>query len=506
MQTRIRISDMLFICVILILVTSACSTPATPTSAPPTALPVMPTASPLAPTLVPAQPTASLTPTTVSPTRSPQTLPTAPPPTQTALPKDARGFSIVETEHAIILAQPGVSPSRAQEVGKQFEIGYQVVAESLAASEKRPRLYVYRAEEDLFQDLIVNWKYGEWFKNMRAIPRMNRDYEMWIPPLPRGDAWFIAHEYSHRIIEQIAGVNSQFSYKWLDEGFAEYVGARALEKQSANDARIKSQAKLDLVISAQKTSTLIHLRDMTTEEQLVKLIERDSKLAYAQAAIVVEFLISQSGTAQIKNLLGLVGKGTPFPDAFQKTYSVTIDEFEKQFFDQVAKLGGPTETDACMTIDGRANDWQTFKPLIVDNPYAPIAREADVRQVFAVTCKTNLYLMIVVDSAANASTAVTFALEVDTNGDDKAEYQPGFDRTRAWLWNLKGTGYADMQKNMTELTSKDYKVAVGEVVEFMLPLRLLDNSLSPRIRVYTFVGGQMANRQTAWGTVPPLDH
>lgn len=505
MQTRIRSSSASLATIVLILLTSACSTNVPPTLAPSTVMPVLPTSSPLAPTLVPAQPTASLTSTTVSPTTVSQTLPTVPPPTQTAFPKDTRGFSMVETEHATVLAQPGVSPSRAQEVGKQFEIAYQVVAQDLASTEKRPRLYVYRSEDDLFQDLITNWKYGEWFKNTRAIPRMNRDYEMWIPPLPRGDAWFIAHEYSHRIIEQIAGVGSQFNYKWLDEGFAEYAGFRALAQLSPGEAKTKWQAKSDLVMNAQRTAMLIHFRDMTTEEQLVKIIERDSRLAYAQSGMAVDYLINQRGVTTVKNLLGLVGKGTLFPDAFQKTYNFTVDEFEKQFFDQVAKLGGSTETDACLTIDGQANDWQTFKPLIVDSMYAPIAREADVRQVFAVTCKTNLYLMIAMDGAANASTAVTFAIEVDTNGDDKAEYQPGFDRTRAWLWNLKGTGYADMQKNMTELSSKDFKVGVGEVVEFMLPLRLLDNSPSPRIRVYTFVGGQMANRQTAWGTVPPLD-
>lgn len=113
MQTRIRSSSASLATIVLILLTSACSTNVPPTLAPSTVMPVLPTLSPLAPTLVPAQPTTLLTPTTVSPTTVPQTLPTVPPPTQTASPKDTRGFSMVETEHAAVLAQPGVSPSRA---------------------------------------------------------------------------------------------------------------------------------------------------------------------------------------------------------------------------------------------------------------------------------------------------------------------------------------------------------------------------------------------------------
>jgi hypothetical protein len=126
----------------------------------------------------------------------------------TGLPQDSRGFSIVETEHATVLAEPGVGYNSEREVGQLFELGYQIVSEDLGTAVKRPSLYVYVSEQLMYQDLIKRWGYPEWVRTVHTIPRMHRDYIEWIPPLQRRDVAFITHEYSHRIIEQIAGLNS----------------------------------------------------------------------------------------------------------------------------------------------------------------------------------------------------------------------------------------------------------------------------------------------------------
>ncbi|MBI5649300.1 MAG: hypothetical protein HZC40_02455 [Chloroflexi bacterium] len=506
MKTYLRMTRTLSALVLALFLIAACATAPTPIPGSPTSSPITPTSTLIPPTAIPtpsstivASPTASVTP-------MPRTSTPTPP---TAIPiiarKDERGFSILETAHAIIFAQPGISDNRAQDVGKQFEIAYQIIATDLAPAEQRPHLYVYRSEDELFQDLTTTWKYDTWFTIARAYPRMNRDYIAWIPPLPRGDIAFITHEYTHRIIEQIAGINSQINYKWFDEGLAEYAGLQALAQQSAGEAQAKRQEQIDLVARAQKTNALIRFRELTTEDQFRKMIERDWRLAYAQSSVAVDYLIAQFGIAQIKNVLGVIRTGSGFPDAFQKVYGFTVDEFEKRFFEHIAKLDRASDAATCFTIDGQAGDWQKLKPLIVDTIYAPIARAADVREVFAVTCNGALYLLIAVDGNASADERIAYAFEVDTNGDEIPEFQPGFDRARAWVWNLKGTGYADLKQNMLELTDRDFRLAIGQVIEFMLPLRLIDNAARPRIRVYTFVSGQMANRRTAWGTVAPLE-
>jgi hypothetical protein len=99
-------------------------------------------------------------------------------------------------------------------------------------------------------------------------------------------------------------------------------------------------------------------------------------------------------------------------------------------------------------------------------------------------CQGALYSMIVTDGPADAGGDISYIFVVDLNGDDKSEYPPGFTRGYAWIWNLKGTGYADT-KNMTPLTDKDHQAAISQVVEFMLPLSSLDNAPSLRIRVET---------------------
>ena len=490
---RLPMMCLFFVAIWLIV---ACS--AQPTAAPPTATTIPSTATP---TLVPATPTAlptatrTLIPPSVTPT-SPTQAPT--------LAKDARGFSILEADHATILAQPGVSDDRARAVASAFEIAYQVVGEKLGYPEKRSRLYVYRAEEELFQDLVTTWQYPEWHKTNRAIPRMSRDFVAWIPPLPQGNVSFIAHEYSHRIIEQIAGIGSQFNYKWFDEGLAEHLGLEALAKQSPADAQVRKQQWIAQVVRAHQAGKLVRLKDLTTEAQLAGLIQAGSgNLVYPQMAMAMDFLISRHGIVPVKNVLVQVGQGVAFDDAFQKVYGFTVDAFEQEFFAYVVKP--QAESGTCFTIDGQANDWQKLQPIIVDDAQPAIGRAADVRQVYATTCRGALYLMIVTDGPADLGGDIEYAFHVDLTGDDKPEYQPGFARTRAWLWNLKGTGYADAKSNLKFLSAQDYKVAIGAVAEFMLPLSFLENATSLRIRVYTVVSGQTQNRQTVWASVQPLE-
>jgi len=459
----------------------------TATHVPPTATPIPSTVTPLA-TLTPL-PTVTSTRVTATPTIAPAQ------PT-----KDARNFAILETAHALIAAQPGVSIGRAQEVGQTFELAYQIVGENLAYPAQPVRLYVYQTEDDLLNDLVATWRYPEWFRVYRAYPRMSNDWVAWIPPLPRGDGAFIAHEYTHRVIEQIAGVGSQFNFKWFDEGLAEYLGLQVLARVSARDAQNRRAEQRARVSTSYKQGALIALDNLTTEAQFARAIERDARLAYAQAGLALDYLITQRGIVSVKQTLGLIGQGRSFADAFRQAYGFGVNDFEKEFFAYAAQLSD-APSGSCFNLDGRADDWQKLKPLIVDDAYPPIARGADVRAVSAVTCQGALYLMIQVDAPAQINAEITFAFEVDLDDDGKAEYQLGFDQTRAWLWNLKGTGYADMQKNMITLSNREFKIAMADVIEFMLPVALIENSVAPRIRVYTFVRNQLANRHTVWGQV-----
>lgn len=97
------------------------------------------------------------------------------------------------------------------------------------------RTNFYNSENGLFQDLIDTWGFSsEWVKTYRAVPRMNPEYVEWLPPYAN---WrYIAHEYTHRIIEQIAGLGSQTKYKWFDEWLADYEGLKVLAIKSPQTA------------------------------------------------------------------------------------------------------------------------------------------------------------------------------------------------------------------------------------------------------------------------------
>ena len=121
---------------------------------------------------------------------------------------------------------------------------------------------------------------------------------------------FITHEYSHRIIEQIAGLNSQINFKWFNEGLAECEGRELGEAVASRHRRSQSNSRIILVVNAYVSGALIPFKDVANEKkQWDAQIERGGQLAYTQAWAGEDHLISQRGIAVV---LHLVGKGQSF--------------------------------------------------------------------------------------------------------------------------------------------------------------------------------------------------
>ena len=240
------------------------------------------------------------------------------------------GFSILLTAHGDIIYQNGVSLVRAQEVGDGFEDAFQVVGTDLGFPAVRPRLYVYKSRDDLYNDLINTWHYPEWFRTYQVFPRMNANYEAWIPP--DEDVWFIGHEYSHRIIEQVAGLNSQMNYKWFDEGLAEQEGYRAKAVRFPAAAEASRQNGWSYAKTGYLEKMWINLHDLTTESQwAAHLADPIPDWIYIEAAIAMDYLVMQKGMNSVKTVLVKIGQGTPFATAFQEVFSQTVDQFEAEF-------------------------------------------------------------------------------------------------------------------------------------------------------------------------------
>ena len=136
---------------------------------------------------------------------------------------------------------------------------------------------------------------------------------------------------AHRIIEQIAGLDAQKRFKWFDEGLAEYEGQRALALWSPAESAWRRDPRNNSGAPALTARALIAFKDLTTEAQWDRQIERGGLVAYAEAAAAMTFLVSQHGTGDAKAVLGLVGGGRSFPDAFRTIYGFTVEEFEASF-------------------------------------------------------------------------------------------------------------------------------------------------------------------------------
>ena len=240
------------------------------------------------------------------------------------------GFGVFDTSYATIYFQDGVSSQRVAEIESAFEVAHAVVVVDLANPDVRPRIYAYRSLDDLSNDLVDYWGYPEWIRTFRAIPRMNAVYEMWVPP----DTWaeFIGHEYTHRIIEQIAGLNSQVNYKWFDEGLAMEEGLRTLAVISPGEAASQRVYYRNATKEAYWSGTYIPLSNLTTDAQWVYWMQGPYvQYIYSQAAAIMEYLANQSGMGAAKLVLLQIGQGNPFPIAFETACGKTIDQFESEF-------------------------------------------------------------------------------------------------------------------------------------------------------------------------------
>jgi tetratricopeptide (TPR) repeat protein len=119
----------------------------------------------------------------------------------------------------------------------------------------------------------------------------------------------LAHEFTHALIQSIAPRGVPI---WLHEGLAGCFDGTDL-------ARKEDQVR--------KAQMLLPLRRL--EESFAGLSASEASLAYAKSALAVRALLDQAGAPAVVNLLGDVGRGTPFSEAFERNIPISYSEFEK---------------------------------------------------------------------------------------------------------------------------------------------------------------------------------
>ena len=120
----------------------------------------------------------------------------------------------------------------------------------------------------------------------------------------------LSHEFTHALVRSIAPRGVPY---WLDEGLAvNFEGSdMAKKRQQVNAAE-----------------TLLPLSRL--ERSFADLSARDAALAYAESATAVQALIEDSGAPALVGVLGDLGRGMPFAEAFERNLLVSYADFQKK--------------------------------------------------------------------------------------------------------------------------------------------------------------------------------
>lgn len=122
------------------------------------------------------------------------------------------------------------------------------------------------------------------------------------------------HEYVHLLL-QSGKVDADFPH-WFDEGLAEVVAGQMTFLDHTLVGRAVTMRRLH------RFSDLQHLMAMPAQE---------AQLGYAESAIAVQLLVEKFGWPGVGNLVHTVRQGVSFEDAFARTFSLPLMQFENEY-------------------------------------------------------------------------------------------------------------------------------------------------------------------------------
>lgn len=120
----------------------------------------------------------------------------------------------------------------------------------------------------------------------------------------------LSHEFTHALVWSLAPRGVPL---WLNEGIA-------VQFEGSDLARRREQVR-----SAPAPLPLTRL-----ERSFESLSATEAGLAYAESAVAVHALIEHAGTPALTSLLGDIGRGMPFVEAFERNMLMSYSEFQEK--------------------------------------------------------------------------------------------------------------------------------------------------------------------------------
>lgn len=162
---------------------------------------------------------------------------------------------------------------------------------------------------------------------------------------------------------------------------------------------------------------------------------------------------------------------------------------------------------AQIIVDGNSSDWSNISPAMTDSTGDSEASQyqgTDVKTVYMAmnAARDTLYFRIDFNGVPNADDCINCGAPSDglikyaVAFDDPSilffgtwtyDWQIGFDNGRFWIWDLRGQKDYDNTNNMTVYTYDQTPAAfaVGSVVEFSIPLDMMENPF--KVSAYPYI-------------------
>ncbi len=210
-----------------------------------------------------------------------------------------------ETEHFIIRWNKTGSKDPQEALGKTLEMSFQELERDLAV-DPGGKIVVLFYDPEQFYTLndAPHWAGGFYDGKMR-LPYASGAWE-------RNYKKVVAHELTHAFIAALSRGNCPI---WLNEGLAQ-VEENKIEPVS-----------LTIFLAAKANGALFSLEEMNrAPEKLTDPLE--IAIFYQEAFLLAKYLVDQYGWEAVSHLLGRLGRGTPFPQAFFEMTRKDFRHFE----------------------------------------------------------------------------------------------------------------------------------------------------------------------------------
>lgn len=239
----------------------------------------------------------------------------------------------MEFEHATVYYNQD-NFERARDIGEAFEYAYAFLRKDFGqAPARRFTVYVYKTQSDLVEGLIEFSGFSrgtaEFFRDGGAPRPINCIMHV----SPQFKWKNVAHELTHTYIEEYSG-SAYRNIKWLDEGLAEYEAYKCMSEDPKHrqEAQAQRESALNTVNKLKSENALYPLGDLSTEGQWVKEMSAGkSNYIYAEAFLVVAYMISSQGMEKTKLILREVQNGATASEAVRTILGITQEELLERF-------------------------------------------------------------------------------------------------------------------------------------------------------------------------------